>query len=95
MLTDRQSRRAGKLLSEFHESDRLGSLDLPPDDRLPGPTLHSVCNCFGGETPPLQSLSGRIIRLGVAFMRSVQRAPKNRRSPPRRDRLRPPLQRTQ
>lgn len=36
MLTDRPPRRQA-LLSEFRESDRLASLDLPQDDRLRGP----------------------------------------------------------
>ena len=68
MLTDRPPSRKA-LLAEFERSDELGSLELPPDNRLRVEAAAIEAVLASGETSPVRQACGSFLETAAAFYR--------------------------
>jgi hypothetical protein len=68
MLTDRPPRRVGQL-AEFRESDRLGSLELPGDDRLRAPAHDIEAAMKADDRRAVRQACGEFLTAAAEFYR--------------------------
>ena len=69
MLTDRPPRRPA-LQEEFLASDRLGTLELPPDDRLCSASSAIEAGMKTGKTVPMRQACAEFLTIAAGFYKA-------------------------